>query len=403
MKVLDFGLAKAMEPVGSASNVSQSPTLTTPAMTHAGIILGTAAYMSPEQARGKPLDKRTDIWAFGCVLYEMLTGRRTFAGDERVRCRWPRFWRENPTWRRCRPPRRHRFAGCSDDAFRRTRRSASAISAMRGSRFADAMSAVDRDGAVVPPPPADRRNRERFVWAAVWLPWRWDLRPRCDLALTRPPAPPRCGWRSSRRQPQLPTQWPSRPTGARVAYVATLEGQSRLWLRSLDLVYRGPCRELTVRSFPSGRPTVSPLRSLRMRKLRHVAVDGGSVQTLANATGQGGTWNQDNVILYTSLGTPITRIRAAGGQPVPLPGLVQQGSDFAPHFLPDGRRFLYFVRGNPEVRGVYVGQLDATLEARRLLDSDSGAVFASSGHLLFVQQGTTRCADLQSGPPGAGR
>src|SRR4051812_21942584 len=82
VKVLDFGLAKAIEPVGAGAGVSQPPTITTPAMTLAGIILGTAAYMSPEQARGKPLDKRTDIWSFGCVLYEMLTGRRAFAGEE---------------------------------------------------------------------------------------------------------------------------------------------------------------------------------------------------------------------------------------------------------------------------------------------------------------------------------
>jgi eukaryotic-like serine/threonine-protein kinase len=82
VKVLDFGLAKALEPVGSSPSVSQSPTITTPAMTHAGIILGTAAYMSPEQARGKAVDKRSDIWAFGCVLYEMLTGQRVFGGED---------------------------------------------------------------------------------------------------------------------------------------------------------------------------------------------------------------------------------------------------------------------------------------------------------------------------------
>ena len=85
VKVLDFGLAKAMAPIASAPNVSQSPTITTPAMTQAGIILGTAAYMSPEQARGKAADKRADIWAFGCVLFEMLTGQRAFEGDGCIR------------------------------------------------------------------------------------------------------------------------------------------------------------------------------------------------------------------------------------------------------------------------------------------------------------------------------
>ncbi len=98
VKVLDFGLAKAMEPTGAMSpNVSQSPTITTPAMTQAGIILGTAAYMSPEQAKGRTVDKRSDVWAFGAVLYEMLTGRRAFEGED-VSDTLARILMKEPDW-----------------------------------------------------------------------------------------------------------------------------------------------------------------------------------------------------------------------------------------------------------------------------------------------------------------
>src|SRR5882762_5023441 len=98
VKVLDFGLAKAMEPTGAMSpNVSQSPTITTPAMTQAGMILGTAAYMSPEQAKGRTVDKRSDVWAFGAVLYEMVTGRRAFEGDD-VSDTLARILLKEPDW-----------------------------------------------------------------------------------------------------------------------------------------------------------------------------------------------------------------------------------------------------------------------------------------------------------------
>jgi eukaryotic-like serine/threonine-protein kinase len=98
VKVLDFGLAKALEPTGAmSSSASMSPTITTPAMTAAGVILGTAAYMSPEQAKGRTVDKRSDLWAFGCVLYEMLTGHRTFDGED-VSDTLAAVLRGNPDW-----------------------------------------------------------------------------------------------------------------------------------------------------------------------------------------------------------------------------------------------------------------------------------------------------------------
>src|SRR3982074_344333 len=100
VKALDFGLAKAMDPVGSAPNVSQSPTIATPAMmTGVGVILGTAVYMSPEQARGKPVDRRADIWSFGCVLYEMLTGHRAFEGED-VSLTLAEVMKSEPEWAR---------------------------------------------------------------------------------------------------------------------------------------------------------------------------------------------------------------------------------------------------------------------------------------------------------------
>jgi serine/threonine-protein kinase len=104
VKVLDFGLAKAIEPAGAqAANQSLSPTLTTPAMTQAGMILGTAAYMSPEQARGQVVDRRTDVWAFGCVLYEMLTGQPALAARPNICHTNPQ-----PSWASTRHPRRTR-------------------------------------------------------------------------------------------------------------------------------------------------------------------------------------------------------------------------------------------------------------------------------------------------------
>ena len=136
MKVLDFGLAKATEPAASSSPaLAMSPTITSPAraMTQAGMILGTAAYMSPEQARGKSVDKRSDIWAFGLVLYEMLTGRAAFAGDTITDVLAAIVTRE-PDWTRCPQPRRHRSDGCSHAVSRRTRSAGCATSVRRGWR-----------------------------------------------------------------------------------------------------------------------------------------------------------------------------------------------------------------------------------------------------------------------------
>src|SRR6185503_9231289 len=170
VKVLDFGLAKA-EPVAgsglSASGLSMSPTITSPAMTMGGVILGTAAYMSPEQAKGKPVDKRADIWAFGCVVFEMLTGTRAFDGDD-VSDTLAAILRGEPDWNRL-PP--HVPAGLVVLLKR-------CLEKDRRNRVADIAAArfVLNEPAIINPPvaaahvaAARRLNRERVFWAALFV------------------------------------------------------------------------------------------------------------------------------------------------------------------------------------------------------------------------------------------
>ena len=413
VKVLDFGLAKLQagwaEQAGwagqageaggdvaqgfSPAGLSQSPTLTHGG-TMAGTILGTAAYMSPEQARGKPVDKRTDIWAFGCVLYEMLTGRRTFAGDEvsdvlaSVLTREPDLAALPATTppsirrllRRCFQKDRHERLRDIGEARIETR---------------EALAQADPVVTIVSVPGADRRSRERLAWIGALTALTLSL--AASLVLATRPRPAASEMRVEITTPPTtePVSLAISPDGRTIAFVATSEGQSRLWLRSLG---SGSARAVVGTDgaeFPFWSPDGRSVGFFAESKLRRVDVDGGSVQTLANAPGgRGGTWNRDDVILFASLGRPIFRMPATGGEPVALSRLAQQGSDFSPQFLPDGRHFLYYVRGNPEVRGVYVGRLDAALDARRLLDSDTSAVLASSGQLLFVRQGTLFAQDF---------
>ncbi len=181
VKVLDFGLAKAMDPRPRCRRrLSQSPTITTPAMTQAGVILGTAAYMAPEQARGKPVDKRSDIWAFGCVLFEMLTGRRAFEGDE-VSDTLAAVLRAEPDQMRC-PPRRPRaFVVFFGDVSRRIRSAGSRTFAMRASSWTNRLRAPRRDARGRA---GDHRGESGSRGRSRWSASSWNRR-RCTTLAAR--------------------------------------------------------------------------------------------------------------------------------------------------------------------------------------------------------------------------
>jgi hypothetical protein len=258
------------------------------------------------------------------------------------------------------------------------------------------MARLEIDEALVEPAvdvsvaPATSPPRERFAWASALAVLAvtavaavvWALRPEL------PPGEVRLEIITPSTTD--PVSLAISPDGQKVVFVATFEGRSRLWLRSMDSVSARPLAETEDAYFPFWSPDSRSIGFFADGKLKRIDIGGGSPQELANvALGFGGTWNRDGVIVFApSPASPLFRTSATGGEPVAVTRLEtpqQQHHNF-PAFLPDGRQFLYYVIG-PEARGVYVAQLDGS-PPRRLLDAESPAAYAPSGYLLFIRQGT---------------
>jgi serine/threonine protein kinase len=387
VKVLDFGLAQMSETEGAATNLSNSPTLMSAASTP-GMIMGTAAYMSPEQARGKEADRRTDIWAFGCVLYEMLAGRAAFEGETIGEILGGVFKTE-PDWRR--------LPAETPEAIRRLLRRC--LQKDRSGRLNSANDVrIEIEEALnapleVTPAAVVPVRKPRLAWiltavatlafASIAVSYFRRTpqaeRPEIRLEITTPPTAD-------------PASIAISPDGQKILLVATSEGQSKLWVRPLDSVSGRPLAGTDGASFPFWSPDGQSVGFFAEGKLKRVDVDRGAMQILADAPeSRGGAWSREGTIIFTpnSSQSPIFRISAAGGtaSAVTRTETGKETSHRFPQFLPDGRHFLYYVQGTPESHGIYVGDLDGS-RARRLLDVDSAPVYESSGHLLFVRQGT---------------
>jgi Tol biopolymer transport system component len=363
------------------------------------MILGTAAYMSPEQARGQAVDRRTDIWAFGCVLYEMLTGRAPFTGGTFTDTLAAVLERE-PDWgalsSQAPADLVHLLKRCLEkDPGQRLRDISTATEMMRGKPVAAA------------PPPASAASR--WIWPvaiagvlivasglAIWAPWRSGTSPRETVRFEVGP--------TERMAFTVGGAMSVSPDGHWLAFPARGEdGITRFWLRSLDTV--------DVRALPdteSG-PLPSPafwswdsrfLLFAANGRLTKIDIQGGPPQTLP-VDGSGGlngaAWNRDGeIVLGRFRSGPLMRMAASGGTATPVTALGDGETHHRwPQFLPDGRRFLYLrVSSDPGTMGVYVGSLDARPDEQsrvRVLASDRQAYYAASpdggpGHLIFVRE-----------------
>ncbi len=424
VKVLDFGLAKAMEPAaGSSSGSSMSPTITSPAMTQAGVILGTAAYMSPEQARGRTVDKRADIWAFGLVLYEMLSGRPAFAGDTITDVLAAVVTRE-PDWSTLpvtTPASVSRLlARCLEkDPKRRLRDIGEARleiedGTARGSLLAPAVESGST------PPRAAGARAEKVAWAlagialgaiAIGAVIASGVWPRVPL----PETPPL-------RVSILHTEGNEvgapaiSPDGRRVAYRARRgDGMPLLWVRDLATGESQPLPGTEDAAMPFWSPDSRDLGFFVGVGLKRVSAAGGPVRIVADNLvpfgGGGGTWGADGTIAFSGQAA-LFRVSADGGESRPLTQLPSQDwAHFWPSFLPDGRRFLFTAKlwtrtAEASEQGIYVGSLDDQT-IQRLLPDLSSAVYAPPGYLVFVREGTLMAAPFDlaaarvTGPPVA--
>jgi serine/threonine-protein kinase len=402
VKVLDFGLAKLADERGSSS-LTMSPTLTAHA-THAGVILGTAAYMSPEQARGKLVDRRTDIWAFGCVLFEMLTGTQPFGGGDTVSDAIAVVLLRDPDWnalpagtplyvrrllRRCLqkdPLKRLPHIGVARLDLSEGAEDAPAIvgadvtnAPSTAGRWRQAMWAASGLAAGVlatvagywlfanlsPPPP--RQPVVKFIIAAPELrPGGNDL----DLAIS--------------------------PDGTHIVYAARATGplsaDGPLLIRAIDQLEPVPLRGITGRN-PFFSPDGQRIAFFAGGELKTVSIAGGPAIPVCRVVGagRGGTWGEDDTIVFATNdpASGLMSVPASGGEPRELTKLAPGEHDhFNPAFIPGRRIVLFVVHAGTGTSTPQLASLDLATSQRKALFPGGNAAYVESGHLVYSTAGT---------------
>ena len=418
VRLLDFGLAKVYEPDGSASDISPelSASPTELAATRTGVILGTAAYMSPEQARGRQVDKRADIWAFGVVMFEMLTGRRLFGGES-VSDMLAGVLKTDPDFSLLPPDVPPRVVQLLQrclvrDPTRRLRDVGEArlILENPGDAVDTAVSAAPTSGSHRKPATAATQPAPaRASPGARLLPWvvsalaiaiaLWSLLGRrgaqvesYELAVG---APIDSEFLLGSNSGNVIIS----PDGTKLAFVATTEERPLLWVRPLDRDEPVALPGTENPSYPFWSPDSSKLAFFANGMLKSVDVSGGLPEVIADAPqGRGGSWGANGTIVFTpnASGT-VHKVVDTGGEAENITSFDAgrgENAHYWPQILPDGERFLFFARGDTaENSGIYLAHIDGSTPPARVVASMSSGVYALPragypGHLLWVRDGS---------------
>ncbi len=425
VKILDFGLAKAIEGDVWSMDIGNSPTLTHMA-TQAGVLLGTASYMSPEQAKAKPVDRRADIWAFGCVLYEMLTGKMAFHGETtsdtlaaviRAEPEWSLLPSSTPErvrvlLQRCLqkdPKQRLRDIGEARIAIDEV---------LSGAPAASGRPEPSASGVAAASISAPFRHRT-LPWALfgaaaiaaaifAWGPWRAGVtNNQGQLVRFEIPVPQKLTLSTD-------GSFALSPDGRQLAFFATgADGALNLYVRPLGSL---EARSLGGGVGPGGfapilfwSPDGRRIAFSSGSKLKTIDVSSGTVETLCDTPAStavgGGSWNRNSSIIFGQPDGGVMKVSTDGGTPVPVTVLDTSRGEVAhmfPFFLPDGRHFLYLrVSPNPTNDGIYIGSLNASpskQDPRRLLATSYDAEYVPSstdsdiGQLLFLTNDGTLMA-----------
>jgi len=399
VKVLDFGLAKVLEDEPPSSSLANSPTLTM-GHTRAGMILGTAAYMSPEQALGRPVDRRSDIFSFGAVLYEMLTGKPAFSGATTPDV-LEAVLKNDPDWSALR-------TGTPAYLRRLLERTLAKDRKQRLQAIGEARIALESRSAEEPPAvPITSESWLWRVWPTLAAVLALALIATTVYFITRPApvsfasrftvdAPPGAAFANTYASSALS------PDGHYLVFGAA-QGSNvpTLWLRPLDSLTARPLPGTEGANLPFWSPDSKSIAFIADGKLKRLDLAGGAPLVLCdvppqNTAAVGGTWHRDGFILMGG-NAGLWRVPANGGTPTPVTktdtALQETGHGY-PEFLPDGKHFLYFVQsGDSNLQGTYAASLDRPLIPALIARSSVKSIYTPpvaghGGYLLSLRDGT---------------